>query len=341
MKRPVSLLLLLVFTAIQIYFAQVPVSHQVESSTWIEVSPHAGGLVERQQHYYLITVNATYRLQANQVHITAQKHRLTWVDVPEPSGMGVWKLAVGPSAIPLVGLGGPVYPAPNGQSVLWVDPRTRLAYLSQPTVSGLRRLSPELGSVTGALWAPDSQALGLVGQGPQGTGAYLWDRDGNLSAVALPSGQLRIAALGFARNNVLLAALNNGRVLYQGKGLVPLPALSPIYLDKGHADILGETANDVIFWTAGRRLTFLRPDLKWMGQAVFSRNGQIAAVLSQTIGGQWRLLTYTTHQHLEISMPFAKDTRYRLLGFLGDHWILVTVPDGPHMGTYAWWAQGT
>jgi hypothetical protein len=338
-KRPVSLLLLLVFAAVQIYFAQVPVSHQVESSTWIEVSPHAGGLVERQGDYYLITVNATYRLQANQVHITAHKHSLTWVDVPEPSGMGVWKLAIGPAAIPLVGLGGPVYPAPNGQSVLWVDPRTHLAYLSQTTIGGLRRLSPELGAVSTALWAPDSQALGLVGQGPQGMGAYLWDRDGVLSSVALPADHLAIAALGFSRDNMLLVALNTGRVLFQGKGLVPLPALSPIYLDKGHADILGETANDVIFWMAGKRLELERPDLKWMGQAAFASNGQMAAVLSQTMGGQWRLLTYTSRQHLEISMPFAGRTRYRLLGFLGSHWILVTVLNGPHAGTYAWWAQ--
>ncbi len=339
MKRPVSLLLLFVFAAIQIYFAKVPLSHQVQGSSWIEVSRDAGGLVERQGHYFLVTPNKAYRLTANQAHITASKEGLQWVDVPEPSGTGVWKLGVGPASLPLVGLGAPVYPSPDGQSVLWLDGATRMAYLSMGGQEGLRPLSPKIGSLSLALWAPDSQALGLFGQGPEGLGAYVWDRDGNVTPMALPSPGVRIRALGFSTDDRLLAAFNNGTVLYQGHGEVNLPKLSPIALAKNHADILGETANHVIFWRNGSEARFPRPDLKWVGKATFASDGQTAATLARSSAGGWELLIYGSQHHLDISLPFSKDTRYHLLGFVGSHWVLVTVPSGPHQGTYAWWVQ--
>ncbi|NMP23847.1 hypothetical protein [Sulfobacillus harzensis] len=340
MKRPVSLLLLFVFAAIQIYFARVPLSHQVQGSSWIEVSRQAGGLVERQGRYYLVTPTDAFHLSANQAHITATKDRLSWVDVPEPSGAGVWKLAVGPSSLPLVGVGAPVYPAPDGQSVLWIDGSTRIGYLSMNGEDGMRPISSKMGSIQSAVWAPDSQALGVAGQGPQGFGAYIWDRDGNLTPMALPSPGIGIAALGFSQDDRLLVGLKNGKVLYQGRGVVSLPPLSPLALAKNHADILGETANNVIFWQNGTASRYPRPDLKWVGRVAFSADGHTAATLSQSVSGGWHLLIYGSKQHLEISLPFAKDAEYHLVGFLGSHWILVTVPSGPHHGTYAWWVQG-
>lgn len=340
MKRPVSLLLLLVFAAVQIYFAKVPLSHQVQGSSWLEVSASAGGLVERQGRYYLIAPDALYHLTANQAHVTAQQESLNWVDVPEPSGSGVWKLAMGPSSLPLVGIGGPVYPSPDGQSVVWVDPATHLGYLSTAGANGLNHISAKLGSLTQVLWAPDSQAVGLAGQGPNGTGAYVWDQDGNLTAMALPSSRLTITGLGFSQSNRLLASLSNGRVLYQGRGIIDLPPLSPVYLSPMRADILGMTANQVVFWRNGQWSHFSRPDLKWVGRARFSPSGQWSAVLSQSMGKKWQLLIYGAKQHLEISLPFSSDAQYHLLGFVGNHWVLVTVPSGPHQGTYAWWIQG-
>lgn len=339
MKRPVSLLLLLIFAAVQIYFARVPLSHQVQGSSWIEVSRQAGGLVQRQGTYYLVTPTQSYRLTANQVHITAQKQSLNWVDVPMPSGSGVWKLAMGQNALALVGIGGPVYPAPNGQSVLWIDPATRLGYLSSSGADGVSPLSTRLGGLTRVAWAPDSQAIGVVGQGPQGVGAYLWDGDHNVNPVAVGPD---VSALGFSQTDTLMVAFNNGRVMVQGRGMLALPALSPIYLARGQTDVLGETANDVIFWNDWQKLVANRPALKWEGKAVFAADGRRAAILGKTMGNTWDLLTYdaVAHQHLEISLPFSGKTHYHLLGFLGSHWVLVTVPSGPHSGTYAWWIQG-
>jgi hypothetical protein len=341
MKRPVSLLLLLVFAAIQIYFARFPLAHQVQGSTWLEVCPAAGGMVERQGHYYLVTPEALYALHANGAHVTAQRSALSWVDVPEPSGAGVWKLAVGPAQVPLVGIGGPVYPAPDGQSIVWVDPRTRLGYLSADSADGMTLLSPALGRLTSVLWAPDSAALGIIGQGPDGFGAYLWDRDNNLTPMAIPSDGLAITGMGFSRDNLLLVALSTGQVLYQGRGVVPLPRLSPVFLDPNQAAILGETVRRVIFWRPTGRLTYWRPDVRWVGRAMFGADGEEAAVLAHGMENGWELLIYGMNGHWEVSLPFARDTTYDLLGFLGNHWVLVSVPTGPHQGTYAWWIQGT
>jgi hypothetical protein len=341
-KRPVSLLLLIVFAAVQLYFARAPLSHQVQGTSWIEVSQKPGGLVLRQDGYFLVTPRAAYRLRANQIHITAEPTSLTWVEVPEPSGSGVWKLAVGPESLPLLGIGGPVYPSPNGQSVIWVDHSTRLAYVSQSGQSGLHLLSGKLGALSQVVWAPDGQVVGVVGQGPEGEGAYVRDRDGNVDAMMVPSAGLSITSLGFSRTDTLLVSLNNGSVLEQGRGPLPLPQMSPLFLAHDHADILGETADHTIFWHDGERLTINRPDLKWEGRARFSRDGQRAAILSKTMGGAWKLLVYDGEngQQLEISLPFNGNADYRLLGFLGSHWVLVTVPSGEHAGTYAWWIQG-
>lgn len=337
MKRPVSLLLLLVFAAVQIYFAKVPLSHQVQGSSWIEVSPHAGGVVERQNQYYLVTPKMAYRLSANSVHITAKATSMNWMDVPEPSGQGVWHLALGPADLPLLGIGGPVYPAPDGQSVLWVDPSTHLVYRGGLGNDSLNRWSERLGSVTKILWAPDSQAVAVAGQGPNGYGVYAWDRDNNVSPVAIPNQALTVTGLGFSRRETVLASFSNGQVLWQGHGVVKLPPLNPVALAPTHAELIGMTANHVILWRAGKRREYSRPDLKWTGKPRFSADGQYTATLARTMGGDPRLLIYSSHHQWDISLPFGGHTHFQLLGFMGNHWALVTVPDGPHQGTYAWW----
>lgn len=341
MKRPISLLLLFVFAAMQIYFGHGALTHGVQGSAWTLVSRQAGGMVQRQGQYYLVTPTESFRLQVSPGGVAAQRSGLNWIDVPEPSGAGVWKLALGPSALPLVGIGGPVYPSPDGASVVWVDPATRLAYLSTTGDLGLNRLSRKLGPVSTAIWAPNSSQLAVAGTGPQGPGAYVWSRSGGVKAVAVPGAPLAVTALGFTARHDLMAALNNGRVIEQQRGLLALPVLSPLYLDNGRADILGETPEHAIFRSEGRNQVWNRPDLKWVGRAAFSAGGQRAAILSRTVGGQWKLLVYTADGiHTVIALPYGKPASYQLLGFLTSHWIMVVVPDGAHAGTYAWHLSG-
>ena len=341
MKRPLTLLLLFMFAAAQIYFAKQPVSHQVQGSTWMEVSSVPGGLVERDQAYYLVGTHQAMVLHANGVHITSRSEPLNWVDVPEPSGQSVWHLAVSSGAgIPLVGVGGQIYPAPNGQSVVWVDGSTDQAYVSNPVASAVTPIQPHFGSVQKAVWASDSHALALLGTGPEGQGIYVWDGDQRLQAAMLPSGATKIVAFGITQNESVIAALTSGRVVVQGTGLVSqIPPLDPIAVARHHATVLGMTPNHVILWHHGRLTETNRPDLAWSGVPRFSKNGQYAAVLARTMGGQQQLLLYGLHQHWSLSLPYPK-TPYHLIGFVGDHWVLVTVPEGVHHGTYAWWING-
>ncbi len=341
MKRPLTLLLLFVFVAAQIYFARQPISHQVQGSTWIEVSTMPGGLVERGQTYYVVGTTQALALHANGVHITSRHETLTWMDVPEPSGQNVWHLAVGGGVgVPLVGVGGQIYPAPNGQSVVWVDGSTKRAYVSNPAASALTPIQSNFGSVQRAVWASDSRALALLGRGSEGQGIYVWDGDHRLQAAILPSGGMKILGFGITQHESVIAALSSGRVVLQGTGLVSqIPSLSPIAISRHHATVLGMTSTQVILWHRGQIARINRPDLAWNGVPRFSKNGEYAAVLARNMGGQKQLLLYGFHQHWSITLPYAQISCH-LIGFVGDHWVLVTVPHGPHRGTYAWWING-
>lgn len=339
MRRPVTVVLLFMFAAIQLYFARVPLAHQVQGSTWIDVSRAAGGLAYRQGRYYLVSPQDSYQLSANSVHITTERHPINWVDVPEPSGQGIWHLALGPQRIPLAGIGGPVYPSPNGQSVLWLDPATHLAYTSTPPEGSLVPISNRLTHVSRVLWAPDSQALALTAQGPGGYGVYVWDHDHNIVLAAIPARGQTVTGLGFTRSETVMVALSNGEVISQGKGTLKLPKLSPVQLANGQAALLGMTPRHVVFWDQGMKKVFARAGLKWIGRPHFSVNGRYAAVLARATGGQSHLLLYGQKNQLSVSLPYHNQSSYHLIGFVGSHWVLVTIPTGPHHGTYAWWVS--
>jgi hypothetical protein len=340
MKQPMTLLLLLVFAVVQIYFAKLPLSHQVQGSTWLEVSRVPAGLVERDGEYYLIGAEQAFRLHANGVHITTTAVHVSWIDISQPSGQGVWHLAMGDRETPLVGIGGPVYPAPNGKMVIWVDQGTQEAYVSSPATGTLTPLDPQMSSVTRALWARDSHAVALLGIGPEGMGIYLWDGDHNLLPTILPNSSMKILQFGFTRQETILATLSNGRVVWQGHGLVSnLPALNPVALAPNHATVLGMTPNDVVLWHKGQKIESARPDLAWHGMPRFSSNGDMAGVLGRSLDGQQKLLLYGFRNHWEISLPYP-NADYHLIGFLGNHWALVTISNGSHQGTYAWWING-
>jgi hypothetical protein len=231
-----------------------------------------------------------------------------------------------------------VVPAPNGRQILWIDASTGRVYLSQADGSHFGPLNVSgLGPVTRVLWAPDSQAAALWGQGPEGTGLYLWDGDNNLTPVALPYQSAALVDWGFFTNQTVLVAFSNGKILWQGHGSVALPPLTSVAIDAAHAEIVGLTANHVVWWQPNHLVKYPRPDVKWVGRPKFSENGTTMAVLAQTMGGQWRLLCYHGAEHLIITLPFARVASYQLAGFLGDHWILVSVPSGAHRGVYAWW----
>ncbi|AEJ41724.1 hypothetical protein TPY_3572 [Sulfobacillus acidophilus TPY] len=339
MKKPVSALMLLLFLVLQIILTKLPTSHQVQGTSWMTVTTEPGVLLQRPGQWYLVSPQQVYTLHATGVQITASGAPVHWMEVPEPSGQGIWRLALSPANVPLVGMGG-IYPAPTGNQVLWLDPGSRMLYQSQPGSTAMSVLSPQLSAVQRVLWSPDGQAVAVYGTGPQGTGVYLWDRDQNILPVALPNQSATVTGLGFSRQQTVLAAFSNGQVIWQGHGVLPLPTLSSITLDSRRAELVGLTATQVIWWRPGKTEAFSRQDLKWNGPARFAANGQSFAVVGQTMNGNWHLVVYHHHHALQISLPYPESGPYYLDGFLGNHWILVTIPDGAHRGTYAWWVSG-
>lgn len=342
MKRPVSVFLLLMFAVLQIYIAKVPASHQVQTSSWLTVSASPGGLAEQNGQFYLVTPQTSMKLTATGIHIAAgPPQTLSWEDVPEPSGAGVWRVAMTSGRRALLGIGGAMYPAPNGSSALWIDSGTQRLYFTQPVISPMRTVSGTLRKTDQVVWAADAESAAVLSQGAGGWGIYMWNRDNRLSPAIIPQSAQDIVNFGVTRDQTVVAALADGSVLWQGHGLVPLPHLSQVRVSRHHATALGLSSTHVVLWHSGHTSQYPLPShVKWVGLPRFSSQGDMAATLGQTNQGIWHLMLYGRHRALDIRMPFENAAEYHLLGFVGEHWVLVTVPGGPHMGTYAWWVNG-
>ncbi len=338
MKRPFSMFFLLMFAILQIYLVKSPSSRQVQTTSWLTVSAKAGGLVGRNGTYYLVTPHESMKVVANGAHIAVHAGPLNWVDVPEPSGAGVWHVAMNAARIPLVGIAGAVYLAPNGTKALWVDTGTRQLYFSQPPLAAMQPVQESLGDVRKVVWAPDGDSAAILGRAGSGTGIYLWAHGHTLQSVLILQKGLQVTNFGVTRTQSVVAALADGKVWWQGHGVAALPAMRQLRVSSQHAAALGMSSSRVLFWESGHTRRYPIPShVKWVGVPRFSQDGQFAAILSQSSQGIWHLLMYGERRSLDVRMPFDGALEYHLLGFVGEHWILVTVPSGPHQGTYAWW----
>ncbi|MCY0880543.1 MAG: hypothetical protein OWS74_00965 [Firmicutes bacterium] len=336
MRKPITFALLGIFLVMQIYWAKVPASSQIPETSWMQVSHQPTTLVQQDHRYYLFNHSTAYVVKASGVRVEVKNVPLTWQEVPQPSGYGIWQLARISSQHAL--WGGPfVFPAPSSQDVLWLDPRSHHVYFSQGATQAPRPFAAPITQVSQIVWAQDGQAAAVFGKGPQGMGVYLWNRDNRLTPVMLTPQPKEIASFGISSKQSVLAALANGHALWQNHGEVSLPALSPLYVAHQHAALLGLTAENVVFWHAGQKKVYDRPNLKWIGAPKFSANGQTAAILSQSSLGTWHLLIYGAKHQLNVQLPYPLHQKYRLAGFVGTHWILVSDHTAAHAGTYAWW----
>jgi len=337
MKGKVTLFFLMVFAAIQIYFARQPMTHQVVGSTWIEVSRQAGAIVERQQGYYLIAGHRVYQLHANSVHVVAKPLQVSWEVVPRPTGFGTWQVAYTRQGMPVIGSGQAVFPSSDGTQVIWKDPNSGLLYQSQGEGDGLSPYASYLRSVGRILWAPDGAAVAVEAVGPEGAGLYVFDGDKNQTVLRTPS---PIQDFGFTRQETVLAALRRGKILWQGHPRVSLPGLRRASVDNGVASIWGIHQSQTVLWEDGRIRMRNRPEVTYVGSAEFSENGSDVAVLAENSEGKGELyLDGPTHQW-SLRLPYDIAIRnYHLDGFLGNRWVLVSVDSGHDRGTYAWWVN--
>jgi hypothetical protein len=337
MKRKVTLFFLLMFASVQMYFAHHPVTHQVVGSTWIEVSGRAGRLVERQQQYFLATNRKIYRIRANSVHVWAKAVAVNWEEVPQPSGRGVWKVAYTRQGIPLIGAGGPVYPSTDGTEVIWRDPASGSLYESARVGDGLVPFASQLRVIQKVVWAPDGAAVAIQADGPEGSGIYVYDGDANASPVIV---SFPVLDYGFTREETVLAALSHGVLVWQGHPNRQVPLMHPVYVDNGVASVWGVHGKETLFWQEGRVRPRPRPDVNFIGAAQFSENGSTVAVLARSASGHSELYLDGTDGQLSLRLPYDVPTAdLRLEGFVGNRWVLASVLNGPHRGTYAWWVN--
>ncbi len=337
MKGKVALFFLMVFAAVQIYFARQPMAHQVVGSSWIQVSRHAGGVVERQQGYYLVANQRVYRLQANAVHITARPTNVVWEDIPQPTGQGIWRVAYTRQGVPVVGYGGQVFPSLDGTEVIWQDPISGALYRSQGMGSGLSPFASGLEDIGRVLWAPDGAAVAVEARGIEGFGVYVFDGDQSRTALIASAPLL---GFGFSREETVLAALGQGRIVSQGHRSVQIPAMSPEYVDNGVASIWGIHQSESILWDQGKMRDRKRPDVNFVGSAQFSQNGMEVAILAKTSDQHAELYLDGTKHQWSLRLPYdVAVNQYHLEGFVGNRWVLVGIDSGPDQGTYAWWVH--
>ncbi len=337
MKGKVSLFFLAVFAGVQIYFGRHPMTHQVLGSSWIEVSRQAGTVVNRQQRYYLVSKRNVYQIHANSVHVSVKRVSVSWEEVPQPGGQGIWKVAYTSQSIPIMGQGGTIFPSSDGRQVIWKDPLTGGLYQSQTEGGGLKPFAPRLRHIDRVLWAPDGAAVAVLASGPEGYGIYVFDGDKNAISL-IPSA--RLLDFGFTREETVVAALARGRVLWQGHAELRLPAMHPAYVDNGVAAIWGVGRSHTVLWEDGRIRTRPRPAVHFFGPAKFSEGGSDVAILAKDAKGQGELYLDGPVHQWSLRLPYDIPVRdYRLEGFLGNRWALVAITKGKHRGTYAWWVN--
>ncbi len=335
MKRKTSLVFLTIFAASQIYFARYPITHQVAGSSWLEVTHSLGTVVSRQGRVYLIAPSRLFSLRVNSVHIGTVREPLTWEEVPQPGGRGVWRAAYTHRGLALAGSGGPVYPSPEGRRVVWQDPATGKLYQSNGLGAPLSPLAPNLHRISHVLWAPDGDAVAVAGVGRRGRGIYVVDGDRNITPGVMASS---IAAFGFAREETILAALQQGTFLWQGHPAPQIPGLKPVFVENGKAAVWGVHANQTVFWQDSTVYERPKPAVRFVGRADFSPSGDEVAILAEEPGQHADLYLDGTVHQWSVRLPFALQLKdYRLLGFVGNSWVIVSILHGPHTGTYSWW----
>lgn len=336
MKGKATLFFLMLFAALQIYFAREPVVHQVVGSTWTAVSRHPGRLVEREQQYYLIEPRQVYHVRANSVHLGLRSIPVTWEDVPQPTGQGIWKVAYTLSGIPLFGTGGRVYPSSAGSAVIWQAGGQGELYESARLGAPVHAFASGLSNVRRVLWAPDGAAVAIQAMGSKGPGIYVLDGDRNATPIIPESA---ILDFGFTDREAVLAALDHGAILWQGHAAVRLPRLDPIYVDNGLASVWGVHDHQSVLWLDSATRQRPSPDQRFFGAAQFSSSGAEVAVLADQGSRSDLYLDGTKHQ-LSVRLPYDLPiTDYHLAGFVGNHWVLVSITHGIHQGTFGWWVN--
>lgn len=339
MRRPVTAGLLLLFLALQLYLAHQPWALEAGSSSWIKVTEGPAALVRSQDRWYLVGRQQYYPLHDSGLTLAGPPQPLTWREIPEPSGLGVWRIATTQSGIPLMGQGGMVYPNPAQPGLLLRDPATHNLYEAPGANGPLALLPLPVREIQSVRWAWDGNAFAVQGIGPAGAGLYVVDGSGHVVPAAVAPSPSTIQRYGWTPSEELLWQSSDGSVVWQGHGPIKLPALQHVSLADGPAALFGVSGDQAVVWRQGTISRYPAAGLTWVGRARFSSDGSTVAVLAQDRRAAPVVFLARGSQAMTVGLPYGAPVSWHLLGFFGRHWLLVEALDGPAPGTYAWWVN--
>ena len=277
MRRPVTSLLLLLFLVATLYVARparapatLPALAPVQ-----KVLPVPSVVVARPSGTYLVGEHQAWRADGAST-VDLKPTVLRWVDIPQPSGAGVWRLAELPNGHTLFGLGGPVYPRPGRAQALLLDPGT--GHLYEMTGATMRGTDPPTAvapmvQVSGVRWAATGQFAVLVGAGPDGVGLYRWSPQAGTTWLGAAPHVAQVAALGEP-----VVVTTTGDVWWFGHDRYTLH-LTRATVSAG-GTVLGFAGGDAVWWADGHTADIPVPGLP-LATPQFSSSGRAAAYVAQ------------------------------------------------------------
>lgn len=322
MRRPVTSVLLLLFLVATLYVARpvrppaavpavAPVQKVLAVPTVVVAAPRDTYLVGERQAW-----------RAGGAHgADLTPTVLHWIDIPEPSGAGVWRLAELESGHTLFGLGGPVYPRPTQRETLLLDPGTRHLYEMAGAAAPPLAVAPEV-QVSGVRWAASGQFAVLVGAGPDGVGLYRWSPGGGTTWLGAAPSVAKVAAL--ADPVVVTPA---GDIWWFGHGRYPLHLTRATVSARG--TVLGFVGGHAVWWAAGHSADVKVPGLP-SATPQFARNGRAAAYVAQV--GRTTELIVVSARGVVASRVLPRGHALAT-GWLGRR-VAVAVLSGTDAGTY-------
>lgn len=326
MRRPVTSLLLLVFLVATLYVARpvrapaaLPAVAPVQ-----KVLPVPTVVVTRPSGTYLVAQHRAWQVDGAS-GLSLKPTVLRWLDIPEPSGAGVWRLAELPSGHTLFGLGGPMYPRPEHAETLLLDPGTRHLYaMTSGTVRGTApptAVAPTV-QVAGLRWAATGQFAVLVGAGPDGVGLYRWSPRGGTTWLGAASSVAQLAALAEP-----VVVTTTGDIWWFGHGRYALNLTSATVSAGG--TVLGFAGGDAVWWAAGHTADIKVPGLP-LATPQFSPNGRAAAYVAQ-VGRNSELIVVSGRG--VVALRVLPSGRALATGWIGRR-VGVAVLTGSDAGTY-------
>lgn len=325
MRRPVTSLLLLLFLVASLYVARpvrAPVSAPAPKPV-TRVLPEPTAVVTRAGASYLVGEHQAWRVGHAGTGLTPVT--LRWMDIPEPSGAGIWRVAELADGQALFGLGGPVYPSPALPDTLLLDPGSRLLYeVTQATAGGSAppvAVAPAV-RVAALRWAPSGQMAVLAGAGPDGVGVYQWSPHGGTVWLGAVAGARQLAALPDP-----VVATDAGAIWWRGHGTYDLHLASVAVSAAG--TVLGFSRGQAVWWSVGHAKHLQVPGLP-LATPRFSPSGQSAAYVAQV--GRTSELVVVSGRGV-VALRVLPEGSAVASGWIGRR-VVVAVLTGPHAGTY-------